>query len=52
MFVAIGNCRRKLTVYVHGGINDFKSLRLKLLCKSCLTVTDVFAHHPVQVVSN
>ena len=39
---------RKLTVYVHGRINDFKLLRLKLLCKGCLILKDVFIYHQVR----
>ena len=39
---------RELTVY-NAGINDFKSLRFKLLCKSYLILMDVFTYHQVQV---
>ena len=47
-FVVIGNCI-ELTNCYNDGINDFKSLRFKLLCKSYLILMDVFTYHQVQV---
>ena len=36
-------------VYIHGVINNFQILMLKLLCNGCLILMDVLTYHQVQV---